>query len=125
MEYVYMQKPRPADVTGVEVVLSVLDANNNFREIGRTTSDSNGFFSYQWTPDIPGKFTVYASFAGSESYWPSQAETAFVVDKAPEAPAQVVEPAASAPMTDTYLLVGVVAIIVAIAIVGVLILKKK
>src|SRR3990170_8608828 len=86
MEYVYMQKPRPTDATGVEVTLSVLDANNNFREIGKTTSDSNGFFGFQWKPDITGKFTVYARFAGSEAYWPSQAETAFAVDPASPAP---------------------------------------
>ena len=126
MEYVYMQKPRPTDVTGVEVILSVLDSNNNFREIGRTTSDSNGFYSLQWNPDIQGKYTVYASFAGSESYWPSNAETAFAVDPAPPAPAEP-EPAPPT-MTDTYLLSGVTAIIIAIAIatvVIVLVLKKR
>ena len=31
MEYVYMQQPMPANVTGVPVVLSVLDSNNNYR----------------------------------------------------------------------------------------------
>src|SRR5690606_38338630 len=29
MQYVYMQKPKPTDVTGVVVELFVLDANNN------------------------------------------------------------------------------------------------
>ncbi len=38
MEYIFMQKPRPQNATGVEVVLSVLDANNNFREVSKTTS---------------------------------------------------------------------------------------
>ena len=120
MEYVYMQKPRPSDVTGVEVTLSVLDSNNNFREIGKTTSDSNGFFSFQWKPDITGKFTVYASFVGSEAYWPSQAETAFAVD--PASPAPPGEPEQPPSMTDIYILAGVAAIIIAIAVVGALIL---
>ena len=58
MKYVYMQFPRPTNATGVEVALSVLDANGNLREIGRTTSDADGFYSFDWTPDIPGKYTV-------------------------------------------------------------------
>ena len=45
MEYVYMQKPRPTNVTGVPVELSVVDANGNYRSIGTTTSDADGFFS--------------------------------------------------------------------------------
>ncbi len=69
MEYVYMQQAKPLDVKGT-VELFVLDANNNYRSIGTTTTDSSGFYSYQWTPDIEGKYTVYAVFAGSESYYP-------------------------------------------------------
>ena len=59
MEYVYMQQPKPANTTGVPVTLSVIDANGNLRDIGTTTTDSHGFYSFQWTPDIPGKYTVY------------------------------------------------------------------
>lgn len=127
MEYVYMQKPKPTDITGVEVVLSVVDANNNNREIGRATSDSDGFFSLAWQPDIEGKYTVYASFAGSESYWPSHAVTALVVDPAP-APAE--SPEYPQPVDNTMTVVGVgVALLAAIAIVGVvlamLLMKKR
>jgi hypothetical protein len=43
MAYVYMQKPRPQDATGVPIVISVLDANGNYREIGNVTSDADGF----------------------------------------------------------------------------------
>ena len=77
MAYVYMQKPRPSNVTGVNVRIDVIDANDNYRNIGTTTSDANGFYSFDWKPDVPGKYTVIASFDGSQSYWPSQAETAF------------------------------------------------
>jgi len=120
MEYVYMQKPRPTDTVGVEVVLSVVDSNGNSYEIGKTTSDADGFFSLQWTPEIPGKFTVMASFAGSESYWPSHAVTAFAVDEAPAAtPMPTPEPASVA---DLYLVPGIAGIIVAIAVVGALIM---
>ena len=127
MEYIYQQKPRPTDVTGVEVTLSVLDANNNYREIGKTTSDSAGHFSFMWTPDISGKYTIYASFAGSKAYWPSHAETAFGVSEAPQI--QPTETPIQTPsMADLYLVPGIIAIIAAIAIVGaviVLMLRKR
>jgi hypothetical protein len=86
MEYIYMQKPRPMDTVGVPVTISVLDANGNCRDVGVVTSDADGFFSLNWMPDIEGKYAVYASFEGSESYWPSHAVTAFAVDPAPTTP---------------------------------------
>ncbi len=116
MEYVYMQFPRPSTVTGVKVTLSVLDGNNNYREIGTTTSNSDGFFTFNWKPDIEGPYTVYASFAGSESYWPSHAVTSFAVDPAAPA-AQTGE--YPQPIDNTMTIVGVgVAILIAVAIVG-------
>jgi outer membrane protein assembly factor BamB len=126
MEYVYMQKPRPINATGVEVTLSVLDSNNNFRDIGTVTSDSDGFYSLEWTPDIPGKFKVIASFAGSEGYWPSQAVSAFTVMEAPESTPPPTP--APAPATDMYVLGSTAGIIIAIVVVGlviVLMLRKR
>jgi outer membrane protein assembly factor BamB len=126
MEYVYMQKPRPADITGVEVTLSVLDSNNNYRDIGTVTSDADGFFHYTWTPDIPGDFKVYASFAGSESYWPSHAVTAFTVMETPEAtPPPTPTPA---PLTDSYVAgfgIAIIIVIIAGIVVIVLMLRKR
>jgi hypothetical protein len=123
MEYVYMQKPRPTDTVGVEVTLSVLDSNGNYRDIGTATSDADGFFSYQWMPEIPGKFTVYASFEGSESYWPSHAVTAFTVDTPAEAtPPPTPSPA---PMTDTYVTGFGIGIIITLAVGFALLLLKK
>jgi len=119
MEYQFMQKPKPLDAKGVEVTISVVDANNNYRDIGKTTTDLDGFFSFQWKPDIEGKYIVYASFAGSEAYWPSHAVAAFAVDPAPQEEAP---PEEEPSMTDTYLLVGVVAIIIAVLAVGTAIL---
>ena len=88
-----MQKGRPTNTTGVPVTLSVVDANRNYREIGTTTT-TDGFFSFNWKPDIEGQYTVYASFGGSESYWPSHAVTAFSVDPAAPTPAPTAAPAA-------------------------------
>lgn len=124
MQYVYMQKPRPADVTGVEVTLTVFDSNKNTREIGKTMTDANGFFTLNWKPDIEGNYTVYASFAGSESYWPSQAVSSFTVDpavKMPEIPQVVI------PDYTMTILEATIAIIIAVVIVGALtiILRKR
>ena len=126
MEYVYMQKPRPLDATGVPIILSVLDSNNNYREIGTTTSNSDGFFTYSWMPDIEGQYTVYASFAGSESYWPSHAVSSFTVDPAAATPAPTAAPITS--MADAYFIPAVAGIIVAIAIgfaITILMLRKR
>ena len=116
MEYVYMQKPKPVNATGVEVTLDVLDANGNYRNIGTTTSDANGFYSFNWQPDIAGKYTVIASFQGSQSYWPSHAETAFIVNEA--APTPTSQPITALPPTEMYIVGVGVAMVIAIAIVG-------
>ena len=126
MEYVYMQKPRPADVTGVEVVIEVLDPNNNYYEVGRTTGDADGFFKLAFTPEVPGEYTVIATFEGSESYYGSHAETALFVEEAPAAaPAPTPTPA---PMTDTYVMGFGIGMIIAIVVVGLLLfllLRKR
>jgi outer membrane protein assembly factor BamB len=131
MDYLYGQNAtllnNPPTPHGVPVTIYVLDANGNYREIGKTTTNSNGFFKLNWAPDIIGDFTVYASFAGSDSYWSSNAVTAFSVDAAAPTitPAQTQNTSAA----DTYVLPGIIAIIVAIAIVGIvlalLVTKKR
>lgn len=126
MEYVYMQKTRPTNTTGVPVALSVIDANGNYREIGTTTSNDDGFFSYNWTPDIQGKYTVYASFSGSESYYPTHAVTTFNVDAA--TPTVAPTAALIQSSVEQYFIPAVVGIIVAIAIgfaITILVLRKR
>ncbi len=126
MEYIYMQKPWPADVTGVEVSIEVRDPNNNYYEVGRTTSDASGMYKLMFTPEVPGEYTVIARFAGSESYWPSYAQTAIGVLEAPQpTPPPTPTPA---PMTDTYVLgigAGAIVAIVVIGLVLVLMLRKR
>ena len=123
MEYLYQQQLFPTDAVGVDVTIDVIDANGNFRNIGTATSDTSGFYSMEWMPDIPGKYTVIATFAGSEAYYASYDEAAFVVDKAPE-PTAAPDPT-PAPMTDTYVLGTGIAVIAAIAVAVLLILRKK
>ena len=83
MQYLYMQKPCPADVEGVEVVLTTLDPNGNSYEIGRVKSDSTGMYKLLWEPPVQGEYTIIATFEGSYSYWASYAETAIGVTEAP------------------------------------------
>jgi hypothetical protein len=127
MGYIYQQRPRPMDAVGVDVVISVLDSNNNYRDIGTVTTDGDGFFNLQWTPEIPGKFTVYASFRGTKGYWPSHDVTAFTVMEPPETPPE--KPAEPASMADLYFVPSIIGIIVAIVVVGVvlalLVLRKR
>ena len=122
MEYVYMQKGRPTNTTGVPVTLMVIDSNGNYREIGQTTTDSMGMYSLTWKPDIEGSYTVIASFGGSQSYWPSYAESTFAVS----APQPTASPPATftLPPTEMYFAASTAAIIIAIAIVAVLVLRK-
>ena len=116
MEYVYQQAVKPTDATGVQIELSVIDANGNCRTIGTTTSDARGTYSYQWTPDITGKYTVIATFTGSNAYYGSTASTAFAVDPAAATPAPTAAPQES--VTDQYFVPSVAAIIVVIVLVG-------
>jgi outer membrane protein assembly factor BamB len=122
MEYVYMQKPIP-NSKGVEVSLDTLDPNGNFVHIGTATTDTSGLYSYMFTPEVPGKYTIIATFAGSNAYWGSYAETAIGVD---EAPPTTQPPEYPQPIDNTMIIVGMgIAIIIAIAIVGLILARKK
>jgi hypothetical protein len=126
MEYVYMQQPRPTNTTGVPVTIDVIDSNCNYRNIGNVTTDSSGMFSLEWQPDIPGQYTVIATFAGSESYWPSFSETSFTANPLPEPTATPTPTPAS--MAEQYFLPMSIGIILAIAVVGaviVLMIRKR
>ncbi len=126
MEYVYMQFPRPTNVTGVDVTVSVLDPNGNVYDVGTATSDASGTYCCEFTPLVPGLYTVVATFTGSDSYWPSFAETHL---KVKEAPAATPEPTPTpGTMTDTYVLgLGISSIIaiVAIGLLLILMLRKR
>ncbi len=126
MLYVYKQFECPTDASGVDVILSVIDANGNYRTIGTTTTDANGKYSFAWQPDISGKYTLYATFLGSGGYYGSTGQDAFIVNEAPAATAAPTTPPAS--VTDQYFVPAVAGIIIAIVLVGVVIvlmLRKR
>jgi len=121
MSYVYQQQAAPTTFTGVPVTIAVTDSNHNCYVIGTATTDANGFYTLTWTPDIPGNFTVTATFAGTTGYYPSSAETSFYAGT----PAPTAAPTASPPTglaSTGSLMLGVAAIIIVIVIIGVAIL---
>jgi hypothetical protein len=120
MEYVYMQQPKPTNTTGVPIELFVVDGNGNYRSIGTTTSTAEGYFSYSWVPDISGAYMLYASYAGSESYWPSSAVTSFAVEDEPAPSAAPTQQPTTA--VEQYFLPSVAAIIIVIVVIGIVIM---
>ena len=120
MEAVYMQQPMPTNVTGVPVTLSVLDSNGNYRTIGTTTTDASGFYSFNWKPDIAGNYTVTTTFAGTQSYYGSSAQTAFYAGASAPTAAPTATPL-SGIASQTTLMYGVIAIII-VMIVGIAVL---
>lgn len=117
MKYIYMQFARPANATGVAISLDTIDPNGNFIHIGDATSDQSGTYSYRWVPpsEIPGKYTIIATFAGSKSYWPSFAETAISIDSAASTPAPTEHPIEST--ADMYFIPAIAGLFVLIIIV--------
>jgi hypothetical protein len=123
MLYVYKQYELPADVVGVDVVISVLDPNNNCYEVARTTSDASGYFGCTFVPEVPGFYKVIASFEGSGAYYGSFAETFVNVEAAPE-PTPTATPEPREPV-GTYFAISTIVMVVAIAIVAFLLLRRR
>jgi outer membrane protein assembly factor BamB len=79
MEYLYMQKPQPTNATGVPIQITVTDQNNITSTITTTTSTANGKFSILWTAPDEGKYTITATFLGSNSYYASHDSSALAI----------------------------------------------
>ena len=126
MGHIYQQKPLPTNFTGVNVDIIVLDSNNNYRIAGTATTDSNGAFNLVWQPDISGTYKVFASFAGTQGYWPSSATTAFnVMEAAPTAPSAAT-PAPS--VVEQYFvpaIAGLFALIIVVFVVMIAMMRKR
>jgi outer membrane protein assembly factor BamB len=120
MAYLYEQNQKPTNATGVPVTLSAIDPNGNYQTIGITTSDANGQFTYTYTPPVPGAYKIVATFGGSNSYFGSYTQTTMGFDEA--AATTTPQPTQASNAADLYLLPGIIAIIIAIAVVGAVLL---
>jgi uncharacterized protein YfaS (alpha-2-macroglobulin family) len=135
MEYLHMQLPiagiyNNVTMTGVPVKLCAIGSDGTTIDLGTTTTDAYyGTFSYTWTPDTPGTYTIIASFEGDDSYGSSCASTSLVVGAAAAdttAPTSTSNNFDEISNTLTTLTIGIgIAIIVAVAIVGLLVIRKK
>jgi hypothetical protein len=102
MQHLYQQRPIPANITGVPVHLTATDPNNNFQDLGYTTSDVSGNYGLSWVPPVPGTYKITATFEGSKAYGPSSSTAYLLVGpKAAVAPAVVVTTAPTAVPTQT------------------------
>ncbi len=126
MLYVYKQFARPADIVGVDVVVSVLDPNNNSYEVTRTTSDASGYFGCAFEPEVPGVYKIIATFEGSKAYYGSFAETFINVEEAPAAtPEPTPTPASAADLYFVPMSIGMIVAIIVVGLVLVLMLRKR
>jgi outer membrane protein assembly factor BamB len=127
MEYLHMQKTIPSGytVTGVPVMLLAFDENGGVIDLGSTTSDASGRFAKVWTPENEGVYKITATFLGDDSYGSSWAETGVAVGPAPEPIEIPQQEVVTVDNTPTYFAVSTIAIILAIAVASVLILRKR
>ena len=127
MEYLHLQNATminsPPTPAGVPVQLTAVGSDGSVIDVGTVTSNSAGLYAYTWKSPAEGQYTVYATFAGSESYWSSYAATALSVGPAPETGTTQLETVAP-DNTSTVIGVGL-AVIIAVAIVGLLLYRKK
>lgn len=133
MEYLHMQHPIAgllgnATITGIPVSIDAIDPNGNSVHIATVTSDGySGTFSYTWTPTMAGDFKITATFMGDESYGSSFATTCASVIEAPAA-SPTPTPVSFDAVNNTTIMTVIgssVAIIIAIAIAVLLILRKR
>jgi len=109
--------------------LTAIDPNGNFITIGTTNTTNTGLYTLTWTPpNVAGNYLVTATFAGTNGYWGSNSQTGMTVQAPSATSAPTPAPVSGLATTSdlTYGIIGaVIAIIIAIAIVGLLILRKK
>ena len=131
MEYLHMQQPIAglwgnATITGVPVSIDAIDPNGNSVHIATVTSDGySGTFSYTWTPTIAGDYTITATFMGDDSYGSSFATTYASLVEAPASSPPTATPITFDAINNTTFTIGVIAIIIAVAVATVLILRKR
>jgi hypothetical protein len=124
MDYLHMQHTVPANVKGVSVSIDIVDPNSNFFHIADVTTDGySGTFGYEWEPEVPGLYTVTATFIGDDSYGSSFATTYVSVG---EAPAPTATPPPQTPIDYMPMMYALLAVgIIAIVLMLVLLFRKR
>ena len=138
MEYLHKEMPITgiygnATITGVPVTLNAVDANGTVTAIGTVVSNGYyGTFSYAWSPPSTGTYTITATFNGDDSYGASSAATSVAVTTAttttatPTATPTTTTAPVQTQVDYTMTIIGMgIAIILAVIIVGILMLRKK
>jgi LPXTG-motif cell wall-anchored protein len=153
MQYLYMQQPMPSNATGVPVKVTVANQNCEVVYTAQTTSDASGHFIVSWTPAVSGTYTITADFEGSKSYYASSGTTGIAVGNLVQAQVSATPAPTSTPTmtavpsltpiatptvtpsalpntgqtgnTQIYLVGAAIVVIVAVAIVGLLLRRRK
>ncbi len=121
MLYVYKQFSQPMATTGVPVSIDAVDPNGNYIHLGDAVSDASGRFHFEYTPSTAGSYVIYATFGGSAAYFGSYAQNEMTVSAAPAA---TTTPTVNQTPYEMYTIGMGVAIIIAIAVVGLFLAKK-
>ena len=130
MESIHLQLPidgiyHDQTVVGVPVSIDAVDPNGNYMHIATITSDGySGTFGYNWKPTMAGQYTITATFAGDDSYGSSFATTYASVTEAPVVTTAPTATPIANPPYEMYTIGMGIAIIIAIALVGLLLLRK-
>ena len=131
MEHLHIAQPidgiyHNETITGVPVTLTAIDPNGKVINIGTTTT--NGYYgtlSFAWAPPEEGTYTIIASFAGDDSYGSSSAGTGIIVSAAPVVTTAPTATPIVMPPYETYTVGTGIAVIIAVAIIGLLLLRKR
>ena len=130
MDYLYGQNAtlinNPPAAKGVPVTLLAVGSDGSYTEIGTTTSDSSGTFIQKWVPTKADTYKITASFLGTESYYSSWVEGGIVVDPASqtETSNQQATTVDNTPILYS-IAVAAIAIIITVAVVGLLLYRKR
>jgi hypothetical protein len=130
MEYLHKQLPIGGlwgneTLTGVPVVLTAMNQNGSITIGTVTTNGYYGTYSCEWNPPDEGSYEIIASFAGDESYGSSSASTTVVVGAASETTPQATTSNITMPPVELYTIGSAIAVIIAVAVATLLILRKK
>ncbi len=126
MEYMFQQRPMPSNATGVPVSIDAIDPNGNYIHVGNVTSDITGTYGLEFTPQVPGTYHIIATFAGSNAYGGSFAETYMAAGPAPQTTAAPTATPTS--VADVYFvpaIAGLFVLIIVVAIVLAILMLRK